>query len=85
MIRINLLPFRAARKKENVRRQLSMFFLTFALIIIAVIYYNILLSNKIQSMKVLNKQTSAQIAKYEKINKEIETIKKNLNQLNQKN
>jgi type IV pilus assembly protein PilN len=84
MIRINLLPFRAARKKENVRRQLSMFFLTFALIIVAVIYYNILLSNKIQSMKVRNENTSAQIAKYEKINKEIASIKKKLDQLNQK-
>ena len=84
MIRINLLPFRAARKKENVRRQISMFLLTFLLIIIAVTYYNVLLSNKIKSMKIRNDDTSAQIAKYEKINQEIETIKKKLNQLNQK-
>jgi type IV pilus assembly protein PilN len=84
MIRINLLPFRTARKKENVRRQISVFLLTFLLIIIAVIYYNVLLSNKINSMKIRNDDTTAQIAKYEKINKEIETIKQKLNQLNQK-
>lgn len=84
MIRINLLPFRAARKKENVRRQISVFFLTFFLIVIAVIYYNILLSNKIKSMQSENAQTLAQIKEYDKINKEIETIKKNLSQLNQK-
>ena len=28
MIRINLLPFRAARKKENIRRQISVFALS---------------------------------------------------------
>ena len=28
MIRINLLPFRAARKKENIRRQLTIFALS---------------------------------------------------------
>jgi len=28
MIRINLLPFRAARKKENIRRQISVFVLS---------------------------------------------------------
>jgi type IV pilus assembly protein PilN len=84
MIRINLLPFRAARKKENVRRQISMFLLTFALVIIAVIYYNVMLNSKIKSMETRNKDTRVQIAKYEKINKEIETIKKKLDQLNQK-
>ncbi len=31
MIRINLLPFRAARKKENVRRQLAVFLLSLVL------------------------------------------------------
>ena len=81
MIRINLLPFRAARKKENVRRQVSIFLLSFALIIIVVVWYNVFLSNKIETMQVRNDDTTAQIAKYEKINKEIATIKKNLQNL----
>ena len=34
MIRINLLPFRAARKKENVRRQVSVFLLSLVLVVI---------------------------------------------------
>ena len=46
MIRINLLPFRAARKKENVRRQVSVFLLSFVLIIIGVFYYNMWLGNR---------------------------------------
>ena len=84
MIRINLLPFRTTRKKENVRRQISIFLLTLVLITIAVIWYNVLLTNKIKAAKIRNDNTTAQIAKYEKINKEIATIKKKLAQLNQK-
>ena len=84
MIRINLLPFRAARKKENVRRQISVFLLSFALIIIAVVYWNIWLSNKIIKLKARNQDTVAQIAKYEKINAEIAQIKKTLSNLEQK-
>jgi len=84
MIRINLLPFRAARKKENVRRQVSVFLLSFALIIVAVVYYNIWLGNKIAKMKARNQDTVTQIAKYEEINKEIAKIKKTLSNLEQK-
>lgn len=84
MIRINLLPFRAARKKENVRRQVSIFLLSFALIIIAVVYWNIWLGNKITKLKARNKDTTAQITKYDKINKEIAKIKKTLSNLEQK-
>jgi len=84
MIRINLLPFRAARKKENVRRQISVFLLSFALIIIAVVYWNIWLGNRISKLKARNQDTITQIAKYEKINKEIAQIKKTLSILEQK-
>jgi len=84
MIRINLLPFRAARKKENVRRQISIFLLSFALIIIAVVYWNIWLGNRITKLQARNQDTVAQIAKYDKINKEIAQIKKTLSILEQK-
>ena len=84
MIRINLLPFRAARKKENVRRQVSIFLLSFILIIIAVFYYNSWLSNRIKKLETRNQETTQQIAKYDKINKEIAQIKKTLNNLKKK-
>ena len=35
MIRINLLPFRSTRKKENIRRQLSIFVLSLILAVVA--------------------------------------------------
>ena len=84
MIRINLLPFRAARKKENVRRQVSIFLLSFILIIIAVFYYNNWLSNRIKKLEARNQETTKQIAKYDKINKEIDQIKNTLNNLKKK-
>ena len=84
MIRINLLPFRAARKKENVRRQISIFLLSFAFIIVVVVYYNINLNRQISQLKIRNEETTAQLAKYDKINKEIASIKKKLQTLNKK-
>ncbi len=84
MIRINLLPFRAARKKENVRRQISIFLLSFVFLLVVVIYYNVNLNQQINRIKVKNEETTAQLAKYNKINKEIASIKKKLTVLNQK-
>ena len=51
MIRINLLPFRAARKKENVRRQVSIFFLSFFFVVVVLVYYHISLGSKITNLK----------------------------------
>ena len=84
MIRINLLPFRAARKKENVRRQVSIFLLSLILVGAAVIYYNVYLSGKIKDLNASIKETKVQLAKYNKINAEIKEIKKNLELLNKK-
>lgn len=84
MIRINLLPFRAARKKENVRRQISIFLLSFVFLLVVVIYYSVNLNQQINRLKVKNEETTAQLAKYNKINKEIASIKKKLTVLNQK-
>ena len=84
MIRINLLPFRAARKKENVRRQISIFLLSFLFLLVVVVYYNVNLNQQINRLKVKNEETAAQLAKYNKINNEIATIKKKLMVLNQK-
>jgi type IV pilus assembly protein PilN len=84
MIRINLLPFRAARKKENIRRQVSIFLLSVVLVLIVAAWFNYLLSSKINA---LNKQilaTQAQVDKYNKINQEIAEIKKKLDLLNKK-
>jgi len=84
MIRINLLPFRAARKKENIRRQASVFLLSLALVVIVAVWFNYMLSSKITSLDKKIADTKAQVEKYNKINKEIAAIKKKLEILNKK-
>lgn len=84
MIRINLLPFRAARKKEDIRRQVSIFLLSLVLVVIVAAWFNYLLSGKIESLNRQVADTKAQVEKYNKINQEIAEIKKKLDILNQK-
>jgi len=84
MIRINLLPFRAARKKENIRRQVSIFLLSLAFLLIIIFYYNYSLNSKIGSLDASIKKTKTELVKYEKINKEIAQIKKKLTNLKKK-
>ena len=84
MIRINLLPFRAARKKENIRRQASIFMLSLVFLLIIFFYYNFSLSNKIDSLNTNIKNTKTELARYNKINDEIAQIKKKLNNLKKK-
>jgi type IV pilus assembly protein PilN len=78
MIRINLLPFRAARKKENIRKQVSIFLLSFAFVLVALIWYNFSLGSKINRLDTQLKTTKKQKAAYQEINKEIKEIKTRL-------
>jgi type IV pilus assembly protein PilN len=84
MIRINLLPFRAARKKENIRRQVSIFMLSLVFLLIIFFYYNFSLSNKVDSLNANIKNTKTELEKYNKINAEIAQIKKKLSNLKKK-
>ena len=84
MIRINLLPFRADRKKENIRRQVSIFLLSLAFMLIILFYYNFSLNSKIDNLNANVKNTKSDLAKFEKINKEIAQIKKKLDNLKKK-
>jgi type IV pilus assembly protein PilN len=84
MIRINLLPFRSTRKKENIRRQLSIFLLSLILAVVSIFGVNWLLSSQIDDLGRRITTTQAELEKYEKINKEIEDIKKKLDNLNKK-
>ena len=84
MIRINLLPFRAARKKENIRRQISIFLLSFLLVTVAMIYYNMSLNSKMLDLKTRTEKITKELVKYNKINNEIKFIKKKLELLTKK-
>ena len=84
MIRINLLPFRTERKKENVRRQVSLFLLSLILVLIVLVYYNFNLSSKIGKLNKKITNTKADLNRYNEINQEIARIKNNLEILRKK-
>jgi type IV pilus assembly protein PilN len=58
--------------------------LSLALVIIVAVWFNWLLSSKIETLDKRIKDTKAQVEKYNKINKEIAEIKKKLDVLNKK-
>lgn len=78
------MPFRAARKKEDVRRQLSIFLLSLVLIFVASFFIQGVLNNKINKLKLDISNTQQEIVKYAKINEEIKIIKKRIELLNKK-
>lgn len=81
MIRINLLPFRAARKKENVRRQVSMFLLSVAMIGLALFYYNSHLAGQVTDLEKDVANTQSELNRYQKKNREVAELKKQLDVL----
>lgn len=85
MIKINLLPFRAARKKENVRRQISVFVLSIVFFVLAMAYFWLDFNGTIkglaseQTRKKKELETySATIKKIQKIEKKIELLQSKL-------
>ena len=78
MIRINLLPFRKARAKENVRQQISVFLLAFALLTLTMFYTAMYCNRKIAGMDEQIKNDRQQLESLNKLTKEISEIKKNL-------
>jgi len=84
MIRINLLPYRAARKKENIRYQVNVYIGSLILVLLAVFWYNSSLNGSIESLNKDIRDTQEQVAKYKKINKEIADIKAKLKVLEKK-
>ena len=75
MIKINLLPFRAARKKENIRREVSIFLLTVLFLLVVSGYLHITLNQKLDEL--INEETrlTEESRQYDKIMREISLLK----------
>jgi type IV pilus assembly protein PilN len=84
MIRINLIPFRSARKKENVRRQISLFVLSVVLCVALLGGIYFYLEYEAGRQRDLIAGTKTELEKYEQINREIEEYKKKLETINKK-
>ncbi len=84
MIRINLLPFRAARRKENIRRQVSVFVLMIVFLVLGMAYYTIHLDKKMDRIQSDIRGVKAQITLYKEKADKVTRIKKNLAVLERK-
>jgi type IV pilus assembly protein PilN len=85
MIRINLLPVRAARKKENIRRQVSVFFLSILFTVSLMGYYVISMNRKISDLTGKIEATQTELKRYQAIEERVKTIKSQLEALQKKN
>ena len=84
MIRINLLPFRADRRKENIRKQISIFFLGIILTTLIMLAYSIILGNKIEKLDVKLAKAKEDLKIYEQKAKEVDEMIKQLELLKMK-
>ena len=84
MIRINLLPFRLARKKENIRRQISIFLLSILFTMVAFGWYTQIINKQILAIKEKTEQVNHQISKYKEKADRVAKIKKDLKVLEEK-
>jgi type IV pilus assembly protein PilN len=84
MIRINLLPYRAARKKENIRKQIGIFFLSLLVVFAILLFYNMRLQKRIDVLNEKIAENKTMLAKFENQAKEVDRIKKAFNNLENK-
>ena len=84
MIRINLLPFRAARKKENVRRQLSVYGLSVACLMVVMIFVFLRLNGRVSELRARDAHLKNELAGYAKTNEKIAEIKKKIEEIQSK-
>lgn len=78
MIKINLLPFRAERKKENVRRQVSIYVLSVLFTFVIAGYLFMQVSMELSSLEKKRKDKKKELASYKKTDQELKQIQKKL-------
>ena len=84
MIRINLLPFRAARKKENIRKQISIYILSVACLVTLMGYLFIDLSREIKALEADKAAKKKELATYAETTKKIKEIKRKISEIQAK-
>src|SRR4030042_3416510 len=84
MIRINLLPFRAARKKENIRRQLMVYGLSVVLLLSIMGYTLFYLTSTLSALKEDEKRIQDELKTYEQTIKKIAELEKKIKEIRAK-
>lgn len=76
MIRINLLPFRAARKREDIRRQVSISGLLLLLVFVVLVVWFIAINNNASDLKNQQASKTAELDGYKKELEELKNLEK---------
>jgi len=84
LIRINLLPIRAFKKKENIRRQVSIYFLTVIFLIGVMGFFYIKKSNVLRELETEQAVLADQEKKLKETVKEVDDLKKEEEELQEK-
>ena len=84
MIRINLLPFRAARKKENIRRQISIYVLSIVCLFLLMGFFFLNLNRKVTDLKNDKIAKKKELATYAETTKKINELKKKIAEIRAK-
>jgi type IV pilus assembly protein PilN len=78
MIKINLFPFRAARIKENIRRQVTIYLLSSVFLILAMSYYSLNYGKVIKSLKRDQESKQNELATFKDTTNKINKLKKTI-------
>jgi type IV pilus assembly protein PilN len=78
MIRVNLFPFRAARIKENIRRQVSYYFGSVIVILLAMTWFYIGFAREINSLTKDRERIKRELATYKDTNAKIKSLKETI-------
>ena len=84
MIKINLLPFRAARKKENIRRQINVYILSVVFLCAAMGYVYVDLAWKLEPLKAEREEKRNELRSYSGTTNKIREIKEKTAQISSK-
>jgi type IV pilus assembly protein PilN len=84
MIRINLLPFRAARKKENIRKQISIYALSLIFLFVLIGYFYFQLTTSLSGLKTKQNELNTELKKYEEILKGMAELEKRIKEVRSK-
>lgn len=84
MIRINLLPYRAKRKKENVQRQVIIFLSMLVILFIGIFVFNTIINGSLEAKKGRVVKAQRELAANKKKAAEAAKLKKGLDNLKKK-
>jgi len=84
MIRINLLPFRAARKRENIRRQIGIYIAAVVIVAAAILVYSQRLFSDLSKKVEEKNNINAELGQYQKTLATIKQLENQIKEINAK-